>query len=309
VAGESAREVARRAREKAERLERWAEHYERGAEGEELTAAALASLPSEWTVLHDVRWPGRRLANIDHVVLGPGGIFVIDSKNWSGDVKVTDGVLRQNGRSREKTVAAAADAALAVGQLVGPHLQHVSPVLCFTGGQVVSGWARDVLVCSTSNLTQMLTSRPVVLDSAASVDDWFRLDAQLRSAMERVTVGTGSRRVRGPRPEAARRPQRPTHSRRQASALSQLVKLLFVAVVMIVAGPALLNAISDAVSHAFVSQVDDATTCDPSVSPSTAPRPRKEHHGAKAHKRRTKTSRPTSSERSATRTPEEPTDC
>ena len=108
AAGESAREVARKRREKAERLAQVADAWDRGAAGEEATARALASLPPEWTVLHDVRWPGRRKANIDHVVIGPGGVFVIDSKYWSGTVSVAGDVLRQNGRSREKVVAAVA---------------------------------------------------------------------------------------------------------------------------------------------------------------------------------------------------------
>ena len=78
MAGESAHEVARRQREKADRLLRSAESWERGAEGEVQTARALAQLAAhEWRVIHDVPWPGRRFANIDHVVVGTGGIFVI----------------------------------------------------------------------------------------------------------------------------------------------------------------------------------------------------------------------------------------
>jgi hypothetical protein len=35
---------------------------------EQATADALTALPAErWTVMHDVRWPGRSVANIDHV--------------------------------------------------------------------------------------------------------------------------------------------------------------------------------------------------------------------------------------------------
>src|SRR5688500_611754 len=108
MAGESARERAERTREKAERLERGGDSWERGAEGESATARVLAALPPDWVVLHDLRWPGRRFANIDHLVIGPGGVFVVDSKNWTGRVAVDGGVLRQNGRSREKAVAGCA---------------------------------------------------------------------------------------------------------------------------------------------------------------------------------------------------------
>lgn len=119
MAGESAHESARRQREKAERLLRSAELHEKGAEGERVTAAVLDRLPGEeWTVIHDVRWPGRRFANVDHVVIGPSGVFVVDSKNWSGRIEVRDQVLRQNGYKREPAVAGAAEAALAVARLV-----------------------------------------------------------------------------------------------------------------------------------------------------------------------------------------------
>ena len=125
MAGESAPEVARRAREKAERLQRRAELFERGAEGEQATADVLAVLPAGWTALHDVRWPKRRLANIDHIVVGPGGVFVIDSKNWSGHVSIEDGRLRQNGRFRDKAVAGCADAGLAIAEIAGTHADKI----------------------------------------------------------------------------------------------------------------------------------------------------------------------------------------
>ena len=113
-AGKSAHDVARRQREKAERLQRSAALWEHGAEGEVAVARALESLPDGWVVLHDLAWPGRPRANIDHVVIGPGGVFVVDAKNWSGRVEVRDQVLMQNGRQRERPSVSAAEAAIAV---------------------------------------------------------------------------------------------------------------------------------------------------------------------------------------------------
>lgn len=181
MAGESARDSARRQRDKAERLLRSAELHERGAIGEETTAAELSVLAAKgWTVLHDVRWPGRPFANVDHVVIGAPGVFVIDSKNWSGQITVRDGVLRQNGYRRGPAVAGAAEAALAVAQLtdvVTP--DHVEPVLCFVRDEPLSGRSRDVMVCSTSNLVQMLESRPRVLTATQVRDASLQLDALL----------------------------------------------------------------------------------------------------------------------------------
>ncbi len=55
-----------------------------GAEGEERVGARLDRLVSESVrVLHDRRIPGSR-ANIDHLVVAPSGVHVIDSKKYQG---------------------------------------------------------------------------------------------------------------------------------------------------------------------------------------------------------------------------------
>jgi len=110
------------------------------------------------------RWPGRRFANVDHVVVGPAGVFVIDSKNWSGSITVRAGVLRQNGRLRESTVSGAAEAARAVArQFSTLSPSHVHPVLCFVRDERITGRARGVMVCSTGNLLDLLLTRSPVL--------------------------------------------------------------------------------------------------------------------------------------------------
>lgn len=184
TAGESAEAEARRVREKIETLQRYLYAQERGAEGERLTAEALLGLGHDWVVLHDVRWPGRLRANIDHVVVGPTGIYVIDSKNWSGDVRVSNGVLRQNGYSREKNVAGAADGALAIAELAGAAAGLVQPVLCFVAQPAMHGFVREVALCSPDNIIAMLSSRPAVLNPAQVLELATRLDAQLQAATE-----------------------------------------------------------------------------------------------------------------------------
>jgi hypothetical protein len=181
MAGESAGEKAQRAREKSQRLARYAEQWEKGADGESRTADALSQLGPEWTHWHDLKWPGRRFANIDHLAVGPGGIFVIDSKNWSGNVTVKDDVLRQNGYRRETAVAGCADSALAVGGLLPRYMDRVTPVLCFVRDDDVKGWARDVMLCSTTNLVPMLTSRPAVLGTDEIVDAVITLQVRMNS--------------------------------------------------------------------------------------------------------------------------------
>jgi hypothetical protein len=55
------------------------ERWLRGAAGEAATARILDRLPSRWAVLHDRSVPGSR-ANIDHLVIGPSGVWVVDTK-------------------------------------------------------------------------------------------------------------------------------------------------------------------------------------------------------------------------------------
>ncbi|RXE56041.1 hypothetical protein ABH15_07550 [Methanoculleus taiwanensis] len=55
---------------------------EKGKEGEETVLEYLSRLPEEYIVIDDIvieKYQG----NIDHVVIGPTGIFVIETKNWS----------------------------------------------------------------------------------------------------------------------------------------------------------------------------------------------------------------------------------
>lgn len=54
-----------------------------GAEGEEKVARHLNLLDDKYHVIHDVVLPGR-IGNIDHIVLGPNGIFVVETKNHKG---------------------------------------------------------------------------------------------------------------------------------------------------------------------------------------------------------------------------------
>ena len=261
MAGESARQLAQRQRAKAERLTRSATLWERGADGEEATANALAQLPKEtWTVLHDGKWPGRPYANVDHIVVGPPGVFVIDSKNWSGQVAVKEGVLRQNGRSREKYVAAAAEAGLAVARLVPllePRLVH--PVLCFVRDDELSGWVRDVMVCSTSNVITMLTSRSAVLAEPEVNQLCLDLDLGLREAgLAAPAVASGGRVSyrRSSAVPAGERRATASRSRKRYSSRSNLVGavagLAFAAVLIF--RPDVLTGLADDVSGLIVDQ-------------------------------------------------------
>ncbi len=62
---------------------KFADNCEKGDEGERATAGLLEQLPGSWTVLHNVYIPGRRF-NIDHVLIGPGGVFASTRRTTRG---------------------------------------------------------------------------------------------------------------------------------------------------------------------------------------------------------------------------------
>jgi hypothetical protein len=67
------------------------ERVRRGAEGERNTARELKRLGlRDWTVVHDIE---ARFGNWDHVVVGRGGVFLLDSKHLFGEASLEDGCL------------------------------------------------------------------------------------------------------------------------------------------------------------------------------------------------------------------------
>lgn len=73
-------------------VEQWKpEWVEAGVAAEIATAAELRRLPAAWTVLHSRALPGTR-ADVDHVAIGPAGVVVLDSKDWTG--KITERVVQ-----------------------------------------------------------------------------------------------------------------------------------------------------------------------------------------------------------------------
>ena len=73
--------------------------YKGGLQGEKQVAKLLKStLSDNYILLNDVFFRDG-FGDIDHVVLGPNGLFVIETKNWSGRITCHgDDCQRQNGR-------------------------------------------------------------------------------------------------------------------------------------------------------------------------------------------------------------------
>lgn len=176
AAGDRAAEQSRLASERVARLRRELDQAERralawsvGAAGEVKVAARVTSLePHGWLALHDVRWPGRPKANLDHILVGPGGIVIVDAKNWSGDVRLVGGVLRQNGYRRDKEVTGVLQQVAAVTALLEPqHRRHAQGWICLAGQSSIQGTAPNgVRIQGLDTLTDAIKGMPAVLDGA-----------------------------------------------------------------------------------------------------------------------------------------------
>ena len=62
--------------------------HQKGATGEMLVATTLEELPSDYCVFNDLFHETMNNGNFDHIVVGPTGVFVVETKNWIGTVRV-----------------------------------------------------------------------------------------------------------------------------------------------------------------------------------------------------------------------------
>lgn len=159
------------------RSQRRMQAYIKGALGEETTARHLALLPASFTVFHGLEaGPGAKGTDLDHVVIGPTGLFVVETKNWSGKITLEEGSILYNGHTPsrppleqvkrnasllEKKLCEAMDATI-----------EVRPILCFANGDLQPEriGSSGVEVCNTNSLHQVLNDRvhgrlsPLLLD-------------------------------------------------------------------------------------------------------------------------------------------------
>jgi len=121
------------------RLPAEARYWSKGAKGERKTAAYLEPLLKRgFVVLHDRQLPGTR-ANLDHIAIGPPGIFVIETKYISGTIEVLNDRLFVSDRDRatyvEQLYREAIGTQVALGDLLNSLRLTVTPVLCIHGAR------------------------------------------------------------------------------------------------------------------------------------------------------------------------------
>jgi hypothetical protein len=140
-----------------------------GARGERATARRLRRLERHgYVLLHDLQVPGSH-ANVDHLAIGPAGVFVIDSKYYRGALQLgADGMLWYGGYPLAQQLATAVWASVRVAEALQlPPEVPVVPLLVIHrapvpwGGLTVAG----VQVIPPSALGEVL-GREAVLPAA-----------------------------------------------------------------------------------------------------------------------------------------------
>ena len=158
--------------------------YFKGALGEEEVARALHRLPSGYTVFHGLLPRGAK-TDLDHVVVGPTGIFVVETKNWAGAITVNGQEVLYNGQRPDrapleqvKEAAGCLHRALTNGV---SQAWSVRAVICFAGGNLPSGvqGVAGVMLCGPNDLPGLLAEGGGDVLGAAEVNELVEVLKQM----------------------------------------------------------------------------------------------------------------------------------
>jgi len=149
--------------------------WKTGAEGERRLSQLLdRKLGATCVVLDDRRIPGSK-ANIDHLVIAPSGVWIVDAKKYKGRIEVvsklfTDKQLLVAGRNKTKLTEGLHRQQAAVLRALSTetHNTTIHMVLCFVDGDLRLSSQRevnDVLVVSSNSVARLITK-----SSAAKID-------------------------------------------------------------------------------------------------------------------------------------------
>lgn len=132
--------------------------WSQGAEGEEVVGGILDGLAAGgWHVIHDVAF-GR--GNIDHILVGPGGIFTIETKSRKDRVFLEhlEPKMVNQAYAEKKTLEEVTD-------------MQVQALLVFSQAYIVDrvpAWRRGVCILPARMLAGFLARRPVMSSEQAA---------------------------------------------------------------------------------------------------------------------------------------------
>lgn len=253
-----------------------------GTLGEIEVGRMLDALPPEWLVLHSVPI-GAKSTDVDHVLIGPAGVFVINTKHhakasvWIGDRAERVGGTIQH--YAERSISEARNVAGRLGRRVGATVA-VNSVIALVGTRNIKdsrpAAQRPVAFVPADDLVRWLSSLPAVLTPAelgllhlaAEEPSTWHIDPRaadtmrvmprferLRADVERLSGGGSARPTRGTAhgasgtssrrlPDRSRRPNASGTSPRRA-----VLTAILSVVALAVAIPAVIQIASFAASN------------------------------------------------------------
>jgi hypothetical protein len=163
-----------------------AQAWQRGAEGERHVARLLEPLVRQgWGVSHDLRVPGSK-ANIDHVVVGPPGVFAIDTKTYRGRLRLShDGLLWHGRTFLLPTLSATRWEADMLQDRIGAPDIAVVPIVAVLGPMVPFGQVTSmgVTVVPARRLVGLLRSLPPTLTPERARDVAAQMNRRIDTYM------------------------------------------------------------------------------------------------------------------------------
>lgn len=165
-AGASAAYEATRSLLEAEEYERLrrdaldrATRYRIASRSEADVSAKLTALETlGWRVLADRRWAGSKRANVDFLLVGPGGVVVVDVKAWRS-LQIRQGSLFCDDQCRDDQASkllSLTDRVQDSVSEVGLTRQALSPVMVFSG-QRLAERAQQVDLVGDANIAAWVT--------------------------------------------------------------------------------------------------------------------------------------------------------
>jgi hypothetical protein len=141
--------------------------YRKGGKGEVLVGKRLAKLGAEWRVLHSIP-VGDKGTDIDHLVIGPGGVFTLNTKNHSGQrVWVHTHALKVNGSPHNDYLhasrAEARKASRLLGAASGLPIEVTGVVVVIAERLDVKGMPQVTPVIARKRIVDWLRSQPLRL--------------------------------------------------------------------------------------------------------------------------------------------------
>lgn len=142
----------------------------KGARGEEIVARELSMLSNNWFIFHGIPTSGVGESlggsDFDHIIVGPAGIIIVETKNWTGKLSVEGGIINVNGvpPSRSPVVQIRKEATQ-LSKILGKNVDPNTPlymVIAFASNNLEEEITKidDIAICNARNIREHIMSLP-----------------------------------------------------------------------------------------------------------------------------------------------------